>query len=90
MDKKESQKTISLLKATCSKGHDFRDVIRKITASMFKMISKNIQNWNNEIHKSRKRANTNAEQSEVKRDRCIMKEKKLKSERLRNHVLYEK
>ena len=42
---------------------------------MFNMISKNIQNWNNEIHKSQKQANTNAEQSEVKRDPCIRKEK---------------
>ena len=72
----DSQKTISLLKATCSKGHDFKDVIRKIAASMFNMISENIlQEWNDEIHKSRKRANTNAEEPEVNRDRCLMKEK---------------
>ena len=77
----DSDETISLLKATCDKGHDFKEFIRKIASSMFNMVAKNIvQEINNEIHTSRKRT-SKEEDGEIKRDSTSMKAKKYKSER---------
>ena len=76
----DSDETVSLLKATCSKGHDFKDFIRKVASSMFNMVAKNmVQEINNEIHASRKRA-SKEEGEETKRDATSMKAKKYKSQ----------
>jgi hypothetical protein len=78
----DSDETISLLRATCNKGHDFKDFIRKITASMFNIVAKNIsQEINDKIHASKKRSSKgDGDDGEMKRDSNTMRAKKYKSE----------
>lgn len=63
---KESEQTRSILRASCAKGHVFKEFIRMITSSIFNMVAKNmVKEINNEIHANRKR--TKEKQDKKKR-----------------------
>ena len=75
----ETDNTNTILVSTCFLRHAFKSHARFISGVMFNLFASNMaKEYNNEIHKRRKR--DGAPEDAEKRDRCSMKAKKQKSE----------
>ena len=74
----EKNTTNSILVTTCGMKHEFKTHVRHIAGVMFNLFAKNmVSEYNDEIHKQRKRAGASLENE--KRDATCVKAKKLKS-----------
>ena len=75
----EQECTNSLLEIECKSKHSFESHIRRIGFSMFNIFAKNLTaEINSKIHEKRKRTPA-SEEPDVKRDKSVMKAKKLQS-----------
>ena len=72
----ENEETAVLLQAECAKGHNFKDMLPKISRTMFNIFSKKfVAEVNDKLHEARKRATSSKENSSAR------KLAKLKSEK---------
>ena len=73
----ERNATKAILETICNSNHNFKAHIKHIAGAMFNLFAKNmVSEFNDEIHKQRKRAGSPENE---KRDFSCMKAKKLKS-----------
>ena len=74
----EADATNAILSSICASKHKFRCHAKFIAGVMFNFFASNMaKEYNNEIHKGRKRDGASVDSE--KRDQCCMKAKKLKS-----------